>query len=136
MKVKVQFYCFGYFVYWHINLCWVFNAKAILEEEQQWYYLTNSYGRIRGFIPFPRVLVWKWTYQHDWSLNLLTLRPQSTTLAMTPFTIADPPIVFILLFIMFLLFLIYNIAIHFFSNNPWYIFLSYYQLSKWRVPMT
>ena len=27
---------FGFFVYWHINLCWLFNAKAILLEEQLW----------------------------------------------------------------------------------------------------
>ena len=34
---------FGFFVQWHINLCRLFNAKAILIEEQWWYYLTHSW---------------------------------------------------------------------------------------------
>ena len=29
------------FVWWHMNFHWLFNAKAILEEEQQWYYSTH-----------------------------------------------------------------------------------------------
>ena len=32
------------FVLWHINHHGLFNAKVILVEEQQWYYLTNSWG--------------------------------------------------------------------------------------------
>ena len=34
---------FVFFVYWHINICGLFNAKAILVEEQQ-YYITHSWG--------------------------------------------------------------------------------------------
>ena len=33
---------FGFFVNWHINLCRLFNAKAILLEEQLWNNLTHS----------------------------------------------------------------------------------------------
>ena len=33
----------GYFIQWHIKLCGLFNAKAILLEEQQWCYLTHSW---------------------------------------------------------------------------------------------
>ena len=36
---------FGLFVWWHINLRELFNAKAIFLKEQQWYSLTNSWGR-------------------------------------------------------------------------------------------
>ena len=32
----------SFFVEWHINLWGLFNAKAILVEEQLWYYLTHS----------------------------------------------------------------------------------------------
>ena len=28
------------FVYWHANLCVIFNSKALFVEKQQWYYLT------------------------------------------------------------------------------------------------
>ena len=38
-----------FFVYWHINLHGLCQAKAILVEEQQWYYLTNcweTFGRV------------------------------------------------------------------------------------------
>ena len=34
---------FGFFVKWHINFCRLFNAKAILLEEQKWYCLTHSW---------------------------------------------------------------------------------------------
>ena len=37
---------------------WLFTSKAIFIEQQQWYYLTHSWG-IRGLMPFPRVLVRK-----------------------------------------------------------------------------
>ena len=33
---------FGFFIQWHINLRGLFNAKAILLEEQRWCYLTHS----------------------------------------------------------------------------------------------
>ena len=35
---------FDFFVYWHINLCGLFNSKAIHIEEQKYYYLTHSGG--------------------------------------------------------------------------------------------
>ena len=66
-------------IWFHINIYGLVNDKAILVEEQ-WYYLTHSW---RGFISFQRVLVPKWMQQHPWSLNLLTLRPQSNTLVIT-----------------------------------------------------
>ena len=44
---------FGFFVYWHINLCGLFNAKAIIIEEQQWYYLTHSWED-KGVYTFPK----------------------------------------------------------------------------------
>ena len=31
-----------FFFLWHIILCGLFNAKAILWEEQKWYHLTHS----------------------------------------------------------------------------------------------
>ena len=34
---------FGFFVEWHINVCRLFNAKAIHLEELQWCYLTHSW---------------------------------------------------------------------------------------------
>ena len=44
---------FSSFVWWHIKLRGLFNAKAKLVEEQKWYYLTySSVGK--GFIPFPK----------------------------------------------------------------------------------
>ena len=38
----------------------LFNAKAILLEEQLWYYLTHSWED-KGVHTFPRVFAWKWT---------------------------------------------------------------------------
>ena len=35
---------FGFFVKWHINLCDLCNAEAILAEGQSWYYLTHYLG--------------------------------------------------------------------------------------------
>ena len=32
----------GLFLSWHINLCGLFNAKAILVEEHVYYYLTHT----------------------------------------------------------------------------------------------
>ena len=43
---------FGFFVYWRIKLRGLFNAKDILEEEKQWYYLTYSW-RDKGVHAFP-----------------------------------------------------------------------------------
>ena len=39
-------------VEWHINLCRLFNSKAILPEEKQWYYLTHSWED-KGVHTFP-----------------------------------------------------------------------------------
>ena len=33
-QIQVCLVCFGFFVWWHINVCRLFNAKAILLEEQ------------------------------------------------------------------------------------------------------
>ena len=62
---------FGGVVYWHINLRELFYAKAILVEEQRWYYLNYNWNN-KEPIPFPRLLVRKWT--HDWSSNSLIPR--------------------------------------------------------------
>ena len=70
-----------FLVQWHINLGGLFNVKAILAEEK-WYYLTGNLV-IRRFILFLNVFVEKSVEQHDWYLNLLTLKSQSSTLAMT-----------------------------------------------------
>ena len=50
---------FGFFVWWHIGLCRVFNAKAILLEELQWHNLTHS-SEDKGVHTFPKDvnLVW------------------------------------------------------------------------------
>ena len=52
------------FVYWHINFHGLFNAKAILAEEQQEYYLIHSWGN-KGVHAFPKgispkviIIVW------------------------------------------------------------------------------
>ena len=50
----------GFFVLWHINLCGLFNVKAILIEKQLWYYLTDN-GQDKWFMPFSRILVQKGT---------------------------------------------------------------------------
>ena len=44
---------FFLFFKWHINLCWLFNAKAILLEEQLWYDLTHSWED-KGVHTFPK----------------------------------------------------------------------------------
>ena len=44
---------FGLFAEWHINLCRLFNAKAIFLEEQQWYHLTHSWED-KGVHTFPK----------------------------------------------------------------------------------
>ena len=44
---------FGFFVLWHINLCRLFDAKAILREEQLWYYLTHIMEN-KGVHIFPK----------------------------------------------------------------------------------
>ena len=40
-------------VYWHVNLFRSFNVKAILLEEQYWYYLTHSWED-KGVHTFPK----------------------------------------------------------------------------------
>ena len=40
-------------LFWHINLCMLFNAKATLLEEQYWYYLTHSWED-KGVDTFPK----------------------------------------------------------------------------------
>ena len=57
-----------------------FNTKAILVEEQQWYYLTCSWENKR-VIPFPKVLLKKWMWHQNLSLNSLISRLQSIILA-------------------------------------------------------
>ena len=44
---------FGFFVKWHIKLCRLFNAKAILREEKWCYYLTHSW-KDKGVHTFPK----------------------------------------------------------------------------------
>ena len=39
---------------------------------------------IRGFIPFPRTYVQKWTWERDWSTNSLTTTLPSTSLITQP----------------------------------------------------
>ena len=51
---------FRFFVWWLINLCRLSNAKTILVQEQLWYYL-NLIWRF----PFQRLLIRKWTKEHD-----------------------------------------------------------------------
>ena len=46
---------FGFFVWWHINLYRLFNAKTILTEEQLWYYLTFSW-KDKGICPKVNVI--------------------------------------------------------------------------------
>ena len=49
-QIIPTFYSFAsvkvcFFIYWHINLVWLFNAKSILFflDEQEWYYLTHRW---------------------------------------------------------------------------------------------
>ena len=52
-----------------LTICGLFNAKAILVVELLSCYLTHSW-RNKGFMPFLRVLFWKWTYYYtrlQWS---------------------------------------------------------------------
>ena len=49
-----------YLFLWHNTFLVLTNSKVFIEEEQQWYYLTYSLV-IRGFTPFPSVLVQNWT---------------------------------------------------------------------------
>ena len=54
----------GFFVKLHINLCRLFNTKAIVQEERLWCYLTNSWGDKRvhtfpkGVCPIMNVIAW------------------------------------------------------------------------------
>ena len=55
---------FGFFVWWHINLCRLFNAKAIILKEQLWYYLIYSWEDKRvhtfskGICPKVNLIAW------------------------------------------------------------------------------
>ena len=49
---------FSLFVLWHINLCRLSNAKAILLEKQKWYYLTHSWED-KGVHAFPKGICFK-----------------------------------------------------------------------------
>ena len=49
----IYFTMFSFFVEWHINLRGLFNTKAILREEQQWWYLTHSWED-KGVHTFPK----------------------------------------------------------------------------------
>ena len=73
-KIKVWF---GFFVSWHINLCRLFNAKAILPEEQQWYYLTHSWED-KGFHTFPKGICPKVNElaYYDSSVHRLNITPR------------------------------------------------------------
>ena len=53
MGDHVQGLRMGYFVEWPIHLCKLFHAKAILLEEQYWYYLTHSLED-KGVHTFPQ----------------------------------------------------------------------------------
>ena len=52
----------GFFVWWHIKLFSLFNAKVIWVEEQYWYYLTYSLAGNGGSELFPSVWVWSECY--------------------------------------------------------------------------
>ena len=54
----------GFFVKRHMNHHGLFNAKAILVDEEQWLFDPFS-SRIRSFIPFPKVLLRKLMYLSD-----------------------------------------------------------------------
>ena len=56
---------------------------VILVEEQQWNYLTHSWGNKRVHAFTKGILVWKKLELHDWSSNLHTSRLKSGILAIT-----------------------------------------------------
>ena len=53
-----SFVFFFLFFFLHINLRALFNAKAILQEKQQWYYLTHSWED-KGAHTFPKSICLK-----------------------------------------------------------------------------
>ena len=59
-----NFSCFFLFVWWHINLLGLFNAKFTFREEQQWYYLTlcwedkGVHTFPKSFCPKENVMAW------------------------------------------------------------------------------
>ena len=48
LLMAMEFGLFFSLLQWHIKLCGLFNAKVIVIEEQQWYYLTRdqSFGAV------------------------------------------------------------------------------------------
>ena len=74
---------FGLFFWWYINLCRLFNAKAILLKEQSWYYLTHSWEdkRVHNFLKgiCPKVNIIAWL-----EFELTTTIPQSIAITITP----------------------------------------------------
>ena len=60
--VMSNVFWFGFFVKWHINLCRLFNAKAILQEELKWYYLTHGW-EVKGVHTFLKGICPKVKYE-------------------------------------------------------------------------
>ena len=83
----------GFFVKWHINLCRLFNAKAILLEEQLWYYLTHSWED-KGVHTFPKGICPKVNVIARLEYHSLTTIPLSITLTITPR--GHPPEIFLI----------------------------------------
>ena len=54
-RIHVDLAWFGFFVQWHINHLRLLNVKAILVEEQQGYYLTQSW-RDKGLHAFSEII--------------------------------------------------------------------------------
>ena len=74
-----EIYClfwYGLFVWWHINLRGLFNASGKTVVIIAFW--------LRRFTSFPRILVRKWTQEHDWSSNAHTIMSQFSMLATTP----------------------------------------------------
>ena len=73
-------FCFGLvsLFSWHIKLLGLFNAKVILLEEQQWYYLTQCWEEKRVHT-FPKDICLKVNIIAHWCLNLLILKLQPST---------------------------------------------------------
>ena len=53
---------------------WRERVRDIRADGATWWWWWG--GGDNEFIPFPRILVWKWKQSHDWSLNSLTMMSQ------------------------------------------------------------
>ena len=62
-----------FFVQWHTKVHGLFNIKAILKDEKQWYYL-NQCRRNKGVHIFPKDINSK---LNEWNSNLFTSKPLS-----------------------------------------------------------